>query len=366
MISIRSRSGRPRWALPFRHIVFASSLFGACFAGVLSGVGCGSPPSTEGLFDHRTGGAAGSGNAGTGGQDGGAGGTSSLPNQVDGDAGQSGAGAGGAAGASGAGGSDDPAPSDAGPDATGDAAAGDAGNSNPLACAPADRADCDALVSSIVHRYRFAGSGTAVVDSAGNADGSVQNGQLAGTGEVALDGNDQFVDLPNGIVSQLQSATFEAWVDWAGGSQWQRIFDFGNSDSAEGTPGNPQTYLFLTPRAAGNSVRVAFFSSLSNGEVQVDSAGQLASDSEHHVAVVVDAQGQTLSLYIDGALANSTPFENQLSELSDVNNWLGQSQFPADPLFEGSLLEFRIYGAALNAEQIALSFDLGPEAAVTP
>jgi hypothetical protein len=76
--------------------------------------------------------------------------------------------------------------------------------------------------------------------------------------------------------------------------------------------------------------------------------------------------GHSLALYIDGALAGSTPFQSQLSELSDVNNWLGLSQFSTDPLFEGSLLEFRIYGAALSAEQMALSFDLGPDAPVTP
>ena len=365
MISTRSRSGRFTTP-PSLQILLASGLLGACL-GVFSGVGCGSPPPREGLFYRRTGDAAG----GTAGE-GGSAGAGTQPNPSGGDAGQSGASAGGAAGAagapgaSGAAGSSEPVPSDAGPDVTGDAAAPDAGDTNPLGCSPADRADCDVLISALAHRYSFAGSGTAVVDSAGNADGSVQNGQLSGTGEVALDGNDQFVDLPNGIVSQLESATFEAWVDWAGGSQWQRIFDFGNSDAAEGTPGNPQTYLFLTPRATGNTVRVSFFSSQSNGEIQLSSSEQLPADSEHHVAVVLDAQGETLSLYIDGALAASTPFQNQLSELSDVNNWLGQSQFSSDPLFEGSLLEFRIYGAALSADQIALSFDLGPEADVTP
>jgi hypothetical protein len=368
LTSTRSRSGRFTRS-PSRHIVLASGLLGAGLLGVFSGAGCGSPPSREGLFDRRTGDAAGgtAGAAGEGGSGGGA-----LQNQIGGDAGQSGAGEGGAAGAagaagaSGAAGSDDPLPGDAGPDATADAAAGDAGDTNPLGCSPADRADCDLLISALVHRYSFAGSGTAVVDSAGNADGSVQNGQLSGSGEVVLDGNDQFVDLPNGIVSQLQSASFEAWVDWAGVSQWQRIFDFGSSDAVEGTPGNPQTYLFLTPRATGNSVRVAFFSSQSNGEIQLSSPDQLPADSEHHVAVVLDARAQTLSLYIDGALQASTPFQNQLSELSDVNNWLGQSQFTSDPLFEGSLLEFRIYGAALSPEQVALSFDLGPDAALTP
>ncbi|HEU4577657.1 MAG TPA: hypothetical protein VFS67_05350, partial [Polyangiaceae bacterium] len=230
MISTRSRF----ISLPSLQIVLTSGILGAGFLGAVSGMGCGSPPPREGLF-YRRGGDARAGAAGEGGA-GGEGGDAALPESTGGAAGQGaagvgGAGAAGAAGAAasaGAGGTAEPG--DAGPDAAGDAATADAGELDPLGCAPADRADCDLLRSALVHRYSFDGSGAAVLDSAGDAHGSVQDGQLSGTGELALDGDDQFVDLPNGIVSALQSATFEAWVDWAGGSRWQRIFDFGDSD----------------------------------------------------------------------------------------------------------------------------------------
>jgi hypothetical protein len=48
----------------------------------------------------------------------------------------------------------------------------------------------------------------------------------------------------------------------------------------------------------------------------------------------------------------------------DVNNWLGRSQFLADPGFEGSFTEFRIYGSALSASEVAASFAAGPDASV--
>jgi hypothetical protein len=253
------------------------------------------------------------------------------------------------------------------PDAsTGDAGQADAGDGQLLGCSTADRANCDALVAALVHRYSFEGTGTTVADSVGSAAGSIVNGQLAGTGALALSGSDDFVDLPNGIVSQLSSGTFEVWLNWAGGERWQRAFDMGSSDAAEGTPGVGVDYLFLTPRALDDTVRVTFLSSETNGEVQINTSAPLASGSEQHLAVVVDAQGASLALYVDGALAGSAPLSSSLAAIHDVNNWLGRSQFTSDAPFEGSLLEFRIYGAALSAEQIALSFDLGPDAPVSP
>jgi hypothetical protein len=226
---------------------------------------------------------------------------------------------------------------------------------------------CTQLRDALVHRYRFAGSGTAVVDSAGDADGMLVNTQLTGTGQLDLAGgtSDQYADLPNGLVSALSDATFEVWVTWAGGNAWQRIFDFGSSDaSVEGDQGNGRTYLFLAPStSSGGGLRVAFSVSGSGGETRVSASAPLPSGSLHHVAVVIDDTNDRMSLYLDGAQVGSVAFTSALSSLNDINNWLGRSQYAADPELEGSLHEFRIYGAALSADQIAFSFADGPDPA---
>ena len=82
------------------------------------------------------------------------------------------------------------------------------------------------MKSALLHRYSFDGTGTAVTDSVGAAHGTVVNAQLSGSGTVVLGGGttDQYVDLPNGIVSSLTNATFEAWITWDGGNGWQRVF----------------------------------------------------------------------------------------------------------------------------------------------
>jgi hypothetical protein len=248
--------------------------------------------------------------------------------------------------------------------------ASDASAANRLGCGAADQADCDALAAALAHRYSFAGNTASVLDGIGLAHGSVVNGQLSGSGAVLLSGAESpenYVDLPNGLVSSLSSGTFEAWLQWGGGDPWQRIFDFGSSQTGEDVRAGGEEYLFLTPRSADDTVRVTFLSSETVDEVQVNSAAPLPSGVVSHVAVVVDGQAGTLALFINGAQAGSAALSSSLAALAgDHNNWLGRSEFPTDPGFAGSLLELRIYSAPLSAAQLALSFQLGPDAAVNP
>jgi Concanavalin A-like lectin/glucanases superfamily len=300
------------------------------------------------------------------------------------DAGQStggtGAGGGGAGSSSGGGGTGgaEPEPGDAGADALlPDSGAPDAAAEQELVCLPSDQANCDALLAALVHRYSFEGTGTNVVDGVGSADGSVEGGQLSGSGSVVLDNTgavENFVNLPNGILSSLSSVTLEAWVVWDGGDPWQRIFDFGTSNAGEGQTGGGAEYLFLATDSADDSttpdvMRVGFLSAGSGGEAQLNVSPALASGVEKHVAVVMNGQSGALSLFVDGVrvgMGQSNALQGELQTLTDNNNWLGRSQFSTDAGFEGSLGEFRIYNAALSQQQVALSFDLGPDAPLSP
>lgn len=227
---------------------------------------------------------------------------------------------------------------------------------------------CAGLVSALVHRYRFDGSGTTITDAKGDQDGVLQGTTLTGSGQLDLAGgsSNDYVDLPNGLVSSLTDATFEVWLTWSGGAIWERVFDFGdNSSTTEGNQGTGKTYLFLTPRSngTGSPMRVAYSTNGSNSETQVDAASELSTSGTHHIAVVVDDTNDMLRLYLDGADAGSKPLNGSLSSIHDINNWLGRSQYSSDGDFGGSLLELRIYNAALSAGQIAQSFADGPDPA---
>ena len=132
---------------------------------------------------------------------------------------------------------------------------------------------------------------------------------------------------------------------------------------------NSDSHLFVTPRglAAPGVMLVSFI----NVGVPVNEAmaatGLLTSGTMQHLALVVnstpgDGGAPSMILYVNGTPAVSAPLSNQLSNLVDINNWLGRSQYAADPSFAGTYFEFRIYSSARSAAQIAASFASGPDA----
>ena len=251
----------------------------------------------------------------------------------------------------------------------------------PVEMPPVDVPPPNPLASSLLHRYSFNGLGDVALDSIGAAPGSIVNAALTGTGSLTLNGghNLEYVDLPDDLISGLNDATFEAWLTWGGGNNWQRIFDFGNSNGGEDmpliVPGTTSstysgtTYIFLTANAASDSnrgldsgIRVAYsLDGVSKEEVCFGSEG-LPKGVPTHVAVVVDSKAQKIALYQDGLLIDKCDLLGRLSDIDDVNNWLGRSNFTADVDLAASYDEFRIYTAALTPEQIADSFKFGPDA----
>jgi hypothetical protein len=226
---------------------------------------------------------------------------------------------------------------------------------------------CLGLRSAIIHRYSFDGSGTVATDTAGDADGTIVNTTITGTGSLLLAGatTDQYVNLEPGLVSALTDATFEVWTTWNGGSQWQRIFDFGSNTNGAGMQGTGETYLFLTPSSTPSgtrTLRAIFTIDGTTGETVAAGPAALEASAISHIAVVFDDTNDVLSLYLNGvSVASETSFTGQLSTLIDENVWLGRSNYSQDPEYGGTLHEFRIYDAALNAAQLQASFASGPD-----
>jgi hypothetical protein len=207
---------------------------------------------------------------------------------------------------------------------------------------------------SLVLRYDFSGSGDVVRDRVGERHARLLGGTLLSPERpfIYLDGVDDYVDLPNAVVSGLRSATFVVWLAWNGGGCWQRVFDFGISDRGENAAGSGVTSLYMTPRACG---RDNFTARADIGPMQyaVDADAALPIGYALQVALVVDGDRQTLTLYRDTQKVGEAEAPFQLEQLTDANNWLGRSQWARDAFFAGSIGEFRIYSRVLTAEEIA-------------
>jgi hypothetical protein len=237
-----------------------------------------------------------------------------------------------------------------------------------------DTAGCNGLRDALRNLYTFDDDGIEIIDSVGGMNGTLLDAagltplpaleKFQLNGRLNLDGAGGFVELPPGLISSLTSATFEVWTAWRGGAAWARLFDFGSNDGVAG-----QTYLFLTPangltgtlRAAYSVAGPGAAETLVDGTAPLPIAGA-ASNTLQHLAVVVDQTAGFLRLYAGGALVSSVALPGNLAAISDLNNWLGRSNYNADPLLFGSLIEFRIYDQALSAAQISTSFQAGPGA----
>ena len=245
-----------------------------------------------------------------------------------------------------------------------DAHAGGSGTSDAGPSLGADASDAGGTASppvQLIHRYRFDGEGTRVVDSIGAAHGTLQGGaSLDGAGHATLDGVDDYVNLPNGLLSGLTDATLIAWLVWNGGPCWQRVFDFGSTDAGEDAVGNATSSWFATPkRCPGAGPATAFETTNVLGSIDSDEPFPVLQRTS--LAVVIDNTAQELRLYVAGRLLG-TGKAAPLALLSDENDWLGRSQWVQDTYLRGTYDEFRIYDEALGTDELALIEAAGPDA----
>jgi hypothetical protein len=220
------------------------------------------------------------------------------------------------------------------------------------------------------HLYTFNETGGATAhDSAGTADGQVVgNGTFNGTGQLALDGANAYVNLPNDLVSTYSSVTFEAWIQDDGSAGWARIFDFGNSSAGEDFPigaggASGTTYMFLSQPSGFGNLRGAYtLTGGGAGEQLVTWPGHAITVGQPtHVVWTSQGPARTGRLYVNAVMVDANP--NMTITPADVgptsNDWLGRSQFN-DPFFKGSFDEFRIYEGALTPNAVAARFTAGP------
>ncbi len=217
--------------------------------------------------------------------------------------------------------------------------------------------------SRLVHHYTFAGTGTTAYDSAGDADGDIVGASLRGTGYLTLPGGlgGPHVKLPPGIISSLESVTVEAWLTWAGGSGYQRIFDFGNSSAGAGKQGAGTRHFSVALAADDDTLRLVFDADPTTGSAgwrAIFSGPAMSTNAEHQVAAVFDRGANEIRLYVDSVRRGSAavPATEGLSSIDDVNNWLGMAQWAPDPNFAGTLSELRIYDVPLSDFDIRARF----------
>lgn len=187
--------------------------------------------------------------------------------------------------------------------------------------------------------------GNVTRDSVGTIEPATLGGepQFSG-GSILLDGNNDYVELPPAVVSELSDFTIAAWVDLDDTKAWSRIFDFGDDCGF---------WMFLTPKSGGGKPRFEVTTVYGYNAQRIESDSDFPTGRWVHVAVTLS--GREGKLYIDGKEVGSNPgIDFPPFRLHNTpQNWIGRSQFEQDPYLHGKVGDFRIYDGALTPERIA-------------
>jgi hypothetical protein len=237
-------------------------------------------------------------------------------------------------------------------DASTDSSGGSAGTGGPDAALDGSGgsagADAGTLTLGLVAHYRFdETSGTSAADATGNnAPATLRGGASFAAGRqnnaVELSGTDEYVSLPANIASSYGAFSLSVWVRLNTSDGWARVFDFGTGTTR---------YLFFTPRTPDNQARFAISTAGAGGEQRLNGA-PLSTGSWHHV--VVTLTGDTGVLYVNGAqVAQNASLSLAPADLGNTSaNWLGRSQFTADPYLNGRIDNLRMYSRVLSLQEV--------------
>ncbi len=185
----------------------------------------------------------------------------------------------------------------------------------------------DTLADATINRMDAAICGTAIYTPVCKS----------GTKSLMLNGTDNYLKLPYAI-ADMHEMTICTWIRMRTTTSWQRIFDFGN-----GT----QQYMFLTP-THGSEMR---FVMKNGGEEEILATNPIKQSTWTHVAITIS--NEAVILYVNGEeAARSTSMNIRPDDIHPTLNYIGRSQFNADPLLKAFVDDFRIYNYALTPEEI--------------
>jgi hypothetical protein len=230
----------------------------------------------------------------------------------------------------------------------------------------------------LAHRYSFGesvGAPTAA-DSIGGAgwEGTVMPGaSFNGTGQLTLDGISGFVQLPAGVVSNMDALTIEAWVTFGSPlNTWSALYSFGNQNGS----GQPVDYISMYARTGPGAAEVNFGIGTGTANLELASSAQpLDGLANAHIVAVYYPLAGYLALYTNGVLAATSANTQNMPLLfqsiygmstlnrvlgADPLNGIGASFWTGDPFLNATLDEFRIYNGPLTPAQIQADGALGP------
>lgn len=186
-----------------------------------------------------------------------------------------------------------------------------------------------------------------VMDSSGNKmtgflkDGAVIKDDKDMGKVLSLNGEGAYLELPNSLLKKINSYTISMFVNIHEFQNWARIFDIGSSTGK---------YIFLSPTGGGG--KLIWDTNDTSKIVSVGTPSMVSLNNWFNIACTYE-NGVSIIYFNGNEVARTEGQEVNLKSLGDtVKNYIGKSQFGADPTINADFSDIRVYGQALKKDEI--------------
>jgi hypothetical protein len=182
-----------------------------------------------------------------------------------------------------------------------------------------------------------------------NSPTVAQAGPYPGVGQYAaqFDGVNDHVVVGSVTANLSTGFTVSAWARPTGTSNWQRFLDFGNGSGVDN--------IFFGRHASATTLTLIIYDG-SLGSGTLTASGVLEQNLWHHYVGTCD-NGGNATIYRDGQVV-ATGVIGTPSNVTRTINYIARSNWAADPYYQGSLHDVRLYNRPLSSGQVAELYGL--------
>ncbi|WP_338593396.1 immunoglobulin-like domain-containing protein [Paenibacillus sp. Y5S-9] len=223
-----------------------------------------------------------------------------------------------------------------------------------------NQASADTITPTMLAHYPLLED---VQDISGNEKHGTAVGNITYTDGLTLpggtDSNTNYVQLPTGLFDHQENTTISVWIKSNTGSGNYSALFYGTTAAGNNLPTN---YWMLNPSNPSGDFKSVFTNSNNvdqpwTTEVGVSgtSTSQYKGQWVHYTTVITE---RSITGYINGVSIGTTAKEKTTASFgTDLQAYIGRSNYLGDPTFAGSFQDLRIYGEALNSEDIAVVYE---------
>ncbi|WP_405172242.1 immunoglobulin-like domain-containing protein [Paenibacillus sp. FSL H8-0280] len=202
-----------------------------------------------------------------------------------------------------------------------------------------------------------------VQDTSGNGKHGTAIGNITYADGLTLpggtDSSTNYVQLPTGLFDNQENTTISVWIKNNTGSGNYSALFYGTPAAGNNLPTN---YWMLNPSNPSGDFKSVFTNSNNvdqpwTTEVGVSgtSTSQYKGQWVHYTTVITES---SITGYINGVSIGTIAKEKTTASFgTDLHAYIGRSNYLGDATFAGSFQDLRIYGEALNNEDIAVVYE---------